>query len=252
MPNPLTRKLETVGRLTDEDRERLQAMISETRDLPARRDVIREGARPECIHLMVEGWAARYKVLPDGSRQITAFLIPGDFCDLHVSILGEMDHAIATLTPATIAYVPHETVDALAARPAIARAFWWATLVDEAVLREWIVNLGRRDALERIAHILCEMHLRMRSVGLVTDEDRFNLPLTQEELADSVGLTPVHVNRVLQRLRKDGLIEWHGGQLTLLDVQRLQRAGGFNSVYLHLVDRARQPPARRSVVAAPQ
>ena len=138
---------------------------------------------------MLSGWAARYKLLPDGTRQITAFLIPGDFCDLHVTILREMDHGILALSPATIAYIPHQAMQDLPLnRPALARALWWATLVDEAVLRAWIVTIGRRDAHEGVAHLLCELHARMRNVGLV-EEGAFSLPLTQEELADALGLT---------------------------------------------------------------
>jgi CRP-like cAMP-binding protein len=206
--------------------------------MPARRNIIREGDRPEYIHLVVEGWAARYKLLPDGARQITAFLIPGDFCDLHVTVLGEMDHSIATLTRARVAYVPRDRMEELTERPAVARAFWWATLVDEAVLRSWIVNIGRRDAFQSIAHLMCELYVRLRNVGLA-DDHCFDLPLTQEELADTLGLTPVHVNRVLQRMRGDGLIAFKSGALAILDYRRLEEESGFNPNYLHIDDKRR-------------
>ncbi|HEX8620489.1 MAG TPA: Crp/Fnr family transcriptional regulator [Allosphingosinicella sp.] len=235
--SPLVTKLETVAKLTDDDRSALSALCDDPREMGPRRSVIREGERPDHIHLMVEGWAARYKLLPDGARQITAFLIPGDFCDLHVTILGEMDHSITTLTRARVAYIPRSKIDALTERPRIAKAFWWATLVDEAVLRAWIVNIGRRDAFEAIAHLMCELYVRMRNVGLA-DDHCYELPLTQEELGDALGLTPVHVNRVLQRMRADDLISLKSGQLTIHDYRRLEATSGFNANYLHIAQRA--------------
>ena len=234
---PLTSKLEKLAPLSDEDREALWDLCSDVREVPARRHILSDGERPDHVHIILGGWAARYKVLRDGARQITAFLIPGDFCDLHVTILREMDHGILALTPATVAYIPHQAMQDLPLnRPALARALWWATLVDESVLRAWIVNIGRRDAYEGIAHLLCELHARMRNVGLVQD-GTFSLPLTQEEIADALGLTPVHVNRVLQRLRKQGLITLEARRLTLVDPEALRDAAGFDPSYLH--ERAR-------------
>jgi CRP-like cAMP-binding protein len=231
--NPLIAKLETLVPLSEVDRNTLRRLCGSVREIPARSDIISEGDRPEYVHVMLSGWAARYKILPNGSRQITAFLIPGDFCDLHVTILKEMDHGILALTPATVAYIPHQVMQDLPRhRPELARALWWATLVDEAVLREWIVNIGRRDAYQGVAHLLCELHARMRNVGLV-DEGRFSLPVTQEELADALGLTPVHVNRVLQRLRAGGLITLQDRVLTLEDPAALRKAAGFDPGYLH-------------------
>jgi CRP-like cAMP-binding protein len=231
--SPLVTKLETMAGLAEDDREALAAVCGDPREMGARRSVIREGDRPDHVHLMVEGWAARYKLLPDGVRQITAFLIPGDFCDLHVTILGEMDHSITTLTRAKIAFIPRSQMDALTGRPGLVRAFWWATLVDEAVLRAWIVNVGRRDAFEAIGHLMCELYVRMKNVGLAADHC-FELPLTQEELGDALGLTPVHVNRVLQRMRADELISFKAGLLTIHDYRRLETASGFNANYLHI------------------
>lgn len=233
----LVRKLETLAALPREDRDALAALACGARDFGPRRSIIREGDRPQHVHLMIDGWAARYKLLPDGARQITAFLIPGDFCDLHVTILAEMDHSISTLTRARVAYIPRGRMEELTARPHIARAFWWATLVDEAVLRAWVVNIGRRDAYEAIGHLMCELYLRMRNVGLAADHS-YELPLTQEELGDTLGLTPVHVNRVLQRMRSDGLISLERGALTIHDYRRLEDASGFNPNYLHIAHSA--------------
>jgi CRP-like cAMP-binding protein len=234
--SPLVTKLETLAGLADEDREALTALCEDPREMGPRRSVIREGERPDHVHLMVEGWAARYKLLSDGARQITAFLIPGDFCDLHVTILGEMDHSITTLTRAKVAYIPRSKMDAVTERPKLAKAFWWATLVDEAVLRAWIVNVGRRDAFEAIGHLMCELYVRMKNVGLA-DNHCYQWPLTQEELGDALGLTPVHVNRVLQRMRADELISFKAGLLTIHDYRRLEAASGFNPNYLHIAGR---------------
>jgi CRP-like cAMP-binding protein len=235
--SPLVAKLETRAPLAEEDRDALNALYLDARDIGARRHIIREGDRPDHVHLMVEGWAARYKLLPDGARQITAFLIPGDFCDLHVTILGEMDHSITTLTRSRVAFIPRATMDSLTDRVSLAKAFWWATLVDEAVLRSWIVNVGRRDAFEAIGHLICELYVRMKNIGLVNGR-RFEVPLTQEEIADALGLTSVHVNRVLQRLRAEDLISFSQGMLTIHDYQRLEKASGFNPNYLHIERRA--------------
>jgi CRP-like cAMP-binding protein len=237
-PARLVEKLRSFAPLGEDDVAALTALCQDTRELGPRRTIIREGDRPERVHLVLDGWAARYKLLPDGGRQITAYLIPGDFCDLHVTILGEMDHSIATLGPATVAFVPRGAMEKLAERPNIARAFWWATLVDEAVLRAWIVNIGRRDAAEAIGHLICELYLRMRNVGLAADH-AFEMPLTQEEIADTLGLTPVHVNRVLQRMRAQGLITLKRGALEILDHQKLAKTSGFNPNYLHMRDRPR-------------
>ena len=162
------------------------------------------------------------------------FVIPGDFCDLHVTLLREMDHGIVALTPCSVARIDQAQIAALTRENSrIVRAMWWSTLVDQAILREWVLNVGRRKALERVGHLLCEMHFRMRRVGLV-EHGRLALPLTQEDLADATGLTAVHMNRTLQRLRGEGLIEIGGGTLTLLDVAALQKAVGFDPNYLHV------------------
>ena len=239
--SPVIAKLTTVADLRESDVEKLVALCKDVRTVPAKQDVLTEGERPDHVHVIVDGWAARYKTLADGSRQIVAFLIPGDFCDLHVAVLGHMDHSIIALTRCRVAYIPSHDLDSLTSdHSGLTKALWWATLVDESVLREWVLNVGRRDAYQRIAHLLCEMHARMRMVGLVED-GRLALPLTQEELADTTGLTAVHTNRTLQRLRKEELIELGGGMLTVLDVDKLQKAAGFNPGYLHIKRRVIAP-----------
>lgn len=239
--SPVVAKLATVADLGDDEVEKLIALCTDVRIVGAKRDILLEGERPDHVHVILNGWAARYKTLTDGTRQIVGLLIPGDFCDLHVAVLGRMDHGIIALSRCRVAYIPSGKLDSLTANHnGLTKALWWATLVDEAVLREWILNVGRRDAYERIAHLLCEMHARMEMVELVRD-DRLELPLTQEDLADTTGLTSVHVNRTLQRLRKNNLIEMRNGMLTILDLAKLREAGGFNGNYLHVERRSTMP-----------
>ena len=228
--------------LTAEDRIRLDSVTRYTRKVGAREDLIREGDEPSQVHLVLDGFACRYKTLPNGRRQIMAFLIPGDFCDFHVAILGTMDHGIATLTPCTMVSIPVETIEDLTTHhPRISRALWWCTLVDEAILREWLVNMGQRPADQQAAHIFCELLVRLQSVGRATDNS-YSFPLTQEEFGDALGLSVVHVNRTLQQLRETGFIILRGGTLTIPDVDRLKAFAGFNPNYLHLTLRPNSPP----------
>lgn len=241
MPHPLSRKLNGFADFGETDQEALEKLFRHSITGRGGEVLIEEGDRPGHVHLLVEGWAYRYKLLPDGGRQILAYLIPGDLCDFQVFLLAEMDHSIGLLSEATIALIePDEMHTLLTERPIIARALHWASMVDEAISREWLVNVARRDAYDRVAHLLCEMWYRMDAVGLV-DHDRLSLPLTQAELGDTVGLTPVSVNRVLQRLRREGVITLRDRQLTILDVGRLKQIAGFNDNYLH---RERRRPIR--------
>ncbi|MDO6415161.1 Crp/Fnr family transcriptional regulator [Sphingomonas sp. BIUV-7] len=226
-------KILSAGDLSPADQSLVLRLLDDVRTVAARRDIIRDGERPDHVHVMIEGWACRYKVLRAGPRQITAFLLPGDFCDTHVTIFNEMDHGIAAISESRVAYVPRGRMLELTERPGIARAFWWASLVDEAVLRAWIVNLGRRDAFDRVGHLICELHARLHNVGLA-DDGTFDMPLTQEELSDALGLTPVHVNRVLKRLREEGLMSFRRRQITISDIAALRAATDFDPIYLHL------------------
>src|ERR1700712_705904 len=206
MTNPLIRKLAVAGRLSANDRATLERVSLSTRQIGARQDLTVEGDRPESVHLVLDGFACRYKVLRDGRRHIMALMVPGDFCDLHVAVLGEMDHSIATMSPCTMVEIPRATIlDLTENHPRIARALWWATLVDEAILREWLVNIALREASERLSHFFCELLMRLRTVG-AADEDAYAFPLTQVDLADLLGLTSVHVNRTIKWLRAEGLI----------------------------------------------
>lgn len=241
MFNPLIRKLDVGGELNDADRATLHALCEHSRLVEADQDLTREGDRPESVHIILDGLAARYKAMPNGKRQITALLVPGDFCDLHVAILSRMDHSIVTLAPSTIVRLSRASVLELTHRhPRITHALWWSSLVDEGILREWMVNIGRRDAEERMAHLFCELLVRLQNVGLV-ENDTYAFPVTQSELADILGLTSVHANRTLQTLRAQGLIELAKRRLHIPDVPRLKAHCNFDASYLHLVPRDSQP-----------
>ncbi|MCJ2049649.1 Crp/Fnr family transcriptional regulator [Methylobacterium sp. J-070] len=241
MSNALIRKLDHAGGLTDADRATLLGACASPRPVAAGQDLTCEGDPPENVHLILRGFAYRYKILPGGKRQITAVFVPGDFCDLHVAILQRMDHSIATLLPCEVVYLSRATVvDLTAGHPRIARALWWATLVDEAILRAWLVNIGQREASRQIAHLFCELHARLDAVGLATRDNggaAFDTPLRQTDLADLLGMTPVHVNRMLQELREAGLIVLKRRRLQILDLARLRAFCGFDAAYLHLENR---------------
>lgn len=227
--------LERYVRFSEEDRRGLDglgfASIVEAR---ARGDIVREGDNPTVVRLVIEGWACRYKDLPDGRRQIVGFFLPGDFCDLNVYILQTMDHSIGAITSVRYLAIPPETLEKLAEqRPRVARALLWHELVNSSVQREWLLNIGARSALERMAHLLVELFVRLRAIGK-TEGNTCHFPLIQADLADATGITPVHVNRTLQELRRDGLIELRAKRLKILDFERLKRLAMFNPNYLHL------------------
>lgn len=235
--NILTRKLENFGRLIDEDRAFLDEVVKTVRRVPARTDLISEGDAPSDVHLILQGFACRNKITPDGDRQIVAYMVPGDFCDLHVAVLGQMDHSISTLSDCEVVDIPLRVVETMTAKPRLVRALWWATLVDEGTLREWLVNLGTREARQKVAHVFCELLFRLRSVGLAPGNE-YRLPITQRDLADTVGLSNVHLNRAVQSLRADGLIEFENKLLTIRDFKRLAEISHFNPNYLHLANNA--------------
>jgi len=195
--------------------------------------MVREGERTTDCSVILRGFAFRQKMLRDGSRQIISIHIPTEFVDLQNGLLLVADHNVQCINGAEAATIPREALLSLAIeRPEVLRAIWIDTLIDASVFREWVVNVGRRDSRARIAHLLCELALRLRSIGLVHD-DRFDFPLTQEQLADATGLTAVHTNRTLQSLRKDGLVQLTGRSLTVLDWDRLCEVAEFDELYLH-------------------
>jgi CRP-like cAMP-binding protein len=236
----LIRKLEQFAKLSTDDKRALEAAAShKVRHVGPREDIIHEGDRPRQVNLILEGFACRYKALEDGRRQIVAFFIPGDICDARMFILTQMDHSIGTLSPVKLVEIPGDVfLDLADTSPRIARALWWNSLVEESIAREWTLNVGQRTAYERMAHLLCEFFIRMRAVGLV-DGQSCELPMTQAELADALGLSTVHTNRTLQELRRDNLITLRGKNLVVSDLEALQAAALFNANYLHF-DRSGQ------------
>ena len=211
----------------------LDAVPFQTRHVAADQDLAREGDRPSVCVLLLEGFAARYRTLADGRRQILSFHIAGDFVDLQSFTLSRLDHSIGTLTNSRIAIFSHASIAELFAEPAIARLFWHETLVEAAIFREWIVNVGRRSAYQRVAHVLCELVTRMEAVGLARD-GTCDLPLTQSELADATGLSTVHVNRVIQELRHENLIALRSRTFSALNWNGLKVAAEFDARYLQL------------------
>jgi CRP-like cAMP-binding protein len=230
----LSSRLDAFTRLSPDDKAALAKLSKVSRVIAPRRDLIREGEEPKYVHLMVDGWACRYKTLPDGRRQVVAFFVPGDFCDLNVYILKQMDHSIGAITRLAVSDISPEEMSQLTTNhPRITQALWWESLVQHAIQREWTINLGQRTAYERIAHLFVELFLRLRTVGL-TRNGSCDFPLTQVDIADATGLTPVHVNRTLQELRRDNLIVLERKQLEIPDLNRLTDVAMFNPNYLHL------------------
>ena len=234
----LIRKLQSVTPLSSDEVAALKRLPMTVKGLDADADVVREGERPTHCCLLVEGFLFRYIMLPEGKRQITSLHVPGDLPDLQSLHLEVMDHSLGALAPSTVAFIPHAAIHELVERhTGIASALWRETLVDAAIFREWIANVGGRTAYERAAHLMCEFFLKMDAVGLA-DADGCHFPLTQRELGDALGLSVVHVNRVLQHLRADGLIVLKGKHLSIPDLEALKEAAGFNPTYLHVAGRA--------------
>ncbi|WP_137390195.1 Crp/Fnr family transcriptional regulator [Rhodoligotrophos defluvii] len=234
MHNPMILRLEHGADLTDTDRTKLAELSASWHSAEAKIDLIREYEEPEHVRIVLEGFACRYKILANGRRSIVAFLVPGDFCDLHVPILGEMDHSIGTITSCKVVEISHPAINDVTERfPRIARALWWSSLVDEGTLRAWLATMGQLPADKQMAHLFCELHLRLKVVGYVSGTT-FPMPMSQEDLADALGISTVHANRVLQQLREDGLVVLRGKMLTIPDPERLTEFAEFHPNYLHL------------------
>jgi CRP-like cAMP-binding protein len=207
--------------------------VSETRDYPADRVVIRRGEELWQSTLLLDGLMCRFKDLRSGQRQITELHVPGDFADLHSFTLKYLDHNVMTMTPCKVAIVPHERLTDITRRyPHLTRLFWFATNLDAAIHREWALSLGRRSALSRMANLFCELHVRLGIVGLATDAG-YDLPITQEEMAECLGLTSVHVNRTLKELRERALVDFRSKRVVFIDLPGLHEVAEFDPGYLY-------------------
>ena len=238
----LFRKLEKFSMLSAEEREALDGCASHSLQFRAREDLIQDRKPIEGLFVIVSGFACRYRSLPDGRRQIVGYLLPGDMCDLRVFLLPRMDHSVCALNAVTVSLIaPDAVINILQQFPRLARAMWWTTLVEESIAREWVVNVGCRTAFERVAHLFCEIFVRMEAVGL-TKNGHCPLPLTQTEIADSLALSSVHVNRTLMYMRRNNLVRMHGGVLEIPNRAELEAAAGFDRGYLHLEPDSLAPP----------
>src|SRR5690242_16256966 len=215
------KKLRARDSVSAEEEKVIRSLPSQIIEVPADRTVIRRGELVHQSTLLLDGWMARAKDLPDGQRQLLELHVAGDFTDLHGFTLKRLDHDIITLSKCRVALVPHERLHAMTERfPHLTRLYWFATNLDAAVQREWTLSLGRRSALERMAHLFCELNIRL-GIGGLAEGDSYEFPLTQSELSECLGLTTVHVNRTLQELRRLGLVEVENRRVTILDLPAL-------------------------------
>lgn len=243
--DPLYKRLSFYSGLSEHDRQQLRSMEQRERAFSPGEDIVRRGEQYDHVFVIKSGWAVRYVSLEDGRTQVLNFMLPGDIFDLQVFLESDIDHSVAAVTKVTTAVVDAGAILNLFARgSAIAAALWWATVQEEGILREQIVRNGRRTARERVAHLILELHRRARIVGQA-DANAMELPVSQLLIADCLGLSFVHVNRVLRGLEKDGLISRARTLITIADRKALIDACGYSEEHLHLD----APPRRLSFMA---
>ena len=229
----MVRRIERRSPLGEAGRRALLGLPHTVRTTSAGAHLIRDGDRPDHCCLLLSGFAHRYKITGEGGRQIISIHMASEFVDLQNGLLCVADHSVQTLTDAEVALIPQRAIEDLAlSNPAVARALWIDTLIDASIFREWVVNVGRRGSRARVAHLLCEFSLRLEAAGLASNH-HYELPMTQEQLADAVGLTSVHVNRVLKQLGEERLISRDRRRIVIEDWARMREAGDFNERYLH-------------------
>lgn len=230
----LIRKLEVRDALSPAEQAAIRAAAGKVERHSAHSAIVVENTPQTASRLLAKGFVARSKMLPDGARQITALHVAGDFVDLHSFTLKRLDHDITALTPAEVIVFPHDNLRRISeTEPHLTRMLWLSTLIDAATHREWLANAGRKSALQHVASLICEMMIRQQVVGLA-DGATMPFPITQIDLADACGLSPVHVNRVVQELRETGLIEWRARRLKVLDVKALAELALFDPAFLVL------------------
>jgi CRP-like cAMP-binding protein len=232
---PMVRKLEYWHKFDDDDRAAVLGLPHHVRTLEQNHYIVREFDRATHTCVLLSGFAMRHKIVAGGARQIVALHMKGDVVDLQNSLLAIADHSVQMLTAGKVAMIPREAVSRIAfERPNVGKAMWLDTLVDASVFREWIANVGRRNARTRVAHILCEFSLRLKVAG-IGEQNGYEMPMTQEQLGDATGLTSVHINRTLKSLEADQLItRTTPRSIVVGDWRKLAEAGDFNSAYLHL------------------
>ena len=216
-----------------EDIEAIRSLPLFIKQVEAHHFVVRDGQRPTHCCLVAAGFCVRTKTTGDGKRQILSIHIPGEIPDLQSLHLVVMDHDLVTLTPATLGFIEHHTLrELLRRRPSLGDLFWRDTLIDAAMFREWIVNVGQRPAPSRLAHVVAELHERLKSIKQI-DGNTFEMPLTQEQIGEALGITAVHANRVIRQLRQEGILEFSRGRVTILNQQALLDLADFDGRYLH-------------------
>ena len=227
------RKLDRLVRLEEADRDAIRSLPFSIGRVPANHFLVKDGDEAKDCSILLDGYACRHKTTSSGGRQIVSFHLPGDILDLQHLLLARADHNLQTITEARIATVPAAEIKRLLQeRPALNEAFWRDTLIDASIFREWVLNVGRRDAKARIAHMLCEFAARREAAGLGSPE-RFELPMTQEQIGDATGMTPVHVNRMLHELGRDGVIVRNKREVEITDWEGMREIADFDPAYLH-------------------
>lgn len=227
-------KLQRRDDISPEEEAAIHGMLGGIISVDQGQDIVAQGSRPTSSTLLVDGFAARYVLLKDGRRQITAVHVPGDFVDLHSFLLKTMDHGIVALSACRVAPAPHATLAEISREhPHLTRMFWLNTLIDGAIHREWLAGMGRRRSVSHMAHLICEIYTMLEILNLAPDFTFF-FPITQRDLADMLGLSEVHTNRVLQELRDTNMVQWHGGIIRIFDWPGLQTLAEFDPTYLQM------------------
>jgi CRP-like cAMP-binding protein len=240
---PFLTKIDSRSEISRGARAALLALTGHRETYDTYRDIVREGERTDRCCLILSGLVSRYKTLRSGGRQIVSFHVAGDMVDVQSCLMMIADHGIRCHTPVEVVTFAHSDIlNLVEGYPDLGRAFWFDTLVDAAILREWTLNVGRRSGVERIAHLIMELGYRLQTIGQ-SDGHQFVLPVTQADIADAVGISPVHVNRSLQTLRAKKLIQTKGRVMTILDEQALSALAGFDPLYMH-------PEGPRQLMAA--
>jgi CRP-like cAMP-binding protein len=230
----LIRRLQAISAIDDEDVANIRSLPIDLKTYEAGQYIVRDGERPMASCLLAEGFCIRSKTTLEGRRQILSIHIPGEIPDLQSLYLHELDHDLVTLTECRLGFIPHTALKVLVRqRPNVAEVLWRDTLIDAAMFREWIVNVGQRPAASRLAHIVVELRERLKVIGR-EHGDRVEMPLTQEQIGEAMGITPIHANRIIKQLREDGVLEFHRGYVTVLNENKLEELAHFDDRYLHL------------------